>query len=917
MNRHNDRRSGLTGSLALGLFLSFLVPLVGLAEPAKVRADDAKPAKKDSSTRVRPKEATFTTSVTPSTAKPGDLVTYQVKAKIAPPWHIYKYSKTPLDNGPRLTEFDFFDTAGLTPEKEWTASPKPLRKQEPAFPEIPYLEYHEDEVVWSQQLRVPADAAPGTVTLQCQVGYMICSDQNCSFPGQWTLPPAKLTIKGTGGPSSLKLDNRPTVRFAAFRPDDPAPAANGAKPAKKDSRIPQPKTIHFTTEVVPAEAKAGEIVQLKLTAKLDEGWHIFQYSKVDQPGPNPLKIENFDLAGLQPQGDWTSSRQPIRKKDPMFDNIDALEFFEGEVAWSLPIVVPPGTEPGAKSLQIQASYQICSSSSCSAPGRWTMPAATFTVAPGGAVAPSPTAEVKPTSTPTSDATKPAPSTIAATTIDPTDSQAATVSEIEKTAKSGLIPFLLACAGAGLLALAMPCVWPMIPVTVNFFVKQGEQNGGRATGLAITYCLAIIGIFTAIGVLFSALLGASSLSNLANNPWLNTTVALLFFAFGLSLLGLFEIRLPNFLLNASSQGESRGGIVGVMFMATTLTITSFTCTFPVVGGLLVLAAGGSYLYPVLGLATFATVVALPFFLLALAPGLLKKMPKSGDWMNSVKVVGGLVELAAAFKFVNTAEIGFHSVPEAAWVDEQTLLTIWVVIAFVCGAYLLGFFQTDHDQKEVKVGAGRMVFGAGFLVLGLYLAPALFGKPPTGQIFNQLVVGLLPPQGSETKATSNDPVVALTQEKSKHGVLWGMSYEAALAEARSTNKRILIDFTGVNCSNCRQMERSVMPRNDVVATMEKFVTVQLYTDFVPIDSITQEQREDLAEQNIMREIKMTGETTAPFYVIVDPSGGAEKVVATHGGYAAPAQFLSFMAKGASSDPADKVIATQDQNQSTAKK
>ena len=430
----------------------------------------------------------------------------------------------------------------------------------------------------------------------------------------------------------------------------------------------------------------------------------------------------------------------------MFANIDALEFFEGEVTWSLPLVVPPGLEAGSKSLQgprrvirsVQAvRAALRDGGRCRRPPSPSVPAARSH--------PPPTTEVKPTSTPTAETTKPAPLTSAATTIDPTDSKAATVSEIEKTARSGLIPFLLACAGAGLLALAMPCVWPMIPVTVNFFVKQGERNGGRATGLAITYCLAIIGIFTAIGVLFSALLGASSLSNLANNPWLNTTVAALFFAFGLSLLGLFEIRLPNFLLNASSQGESRGGIVGVMFMATTLTITSFTCTFPVVGGLLVLAAGGSYFYPVLGLATFATVVALPFFLLALAPGLLKKMPRSGDWMNSVKVVGGLVELAAAFKFVNTAEIGFHSVPEAAWVDEQTLLTIWVVIAFVCGVYLLGLFQTDHDQKEVKVGAGRLVFGAGFLALGLYLAPALFGKPPTGQIFNQLVVGLLPPQG----------------------------------------------------------------------------------------------------------------------------------------------------------------------------
>jgi len=891
-------------SVVVGPIALLAMILAGSAGPS-AHADDAKPAKKDSPSRVRPKEATFTTSVTPAQAKPGDVVIYRVKAKIEAPWHIYKYSATQIENGPRFTEFDFFDRAGLTLEKSWTVAPDPTKKREPAFPEIPYLEYHEEEVVWSQQLRVPAQAKPGKVSLRCQIGYMICSDQNCSFPGQWTLPAADLTIVAAGGPSSRRIETKSRVRLVSARFDDPAPVADGPKPAKKDSRAAsKPKQIKFTTEIVPAEAKAGDTVRLKLTALPDPGWHIFQYAKsYDNIGPKPLLIDNFDLGGLVPKGDWTSSNPPVRKKDPNFPEIDALELFEEEVSWTLPLEVAPGTEPGLKNVRIQAGYQICSNSQCSIPGQWTMPTATLTVASGGvAAAPKPPETATTTPPPTADLGKAAPNTSAATIVDPKASGAATVSEIQKTAQTGIIPFLLACAGAGLLALAMPCVWPMIPVTVNFFVKQGEKNGGRATGLAITYCLAIIGIFTGIGVLFSAFLGASSLSNLANNPWLNTTVAALFFAFGLSLLGLFEIRLPNFLLNASSQGESRGGLIGVIFMATTLTITSFTCTFPVVGGLLVLAAGGSYFYPVLGLATFATVVALPFFLLALAPGLLARMPKSGDWMNSVKVVGGLVEMAAAFKFVNTAEIGFHSVPEAAWVDEQTLLTIWVVMALVCGIYLLGLFRTDHDQKEVKVGPGRMVLGSAFLFLALYLAPALFGKPPEGQIYNRLVVGLLPPRGSETKATSSDPEVAITQEKSKHGVLWGMSYEAALTEARQAKKRILIDFTGVNCSNCRQMERTVMSRGDVAEKMKDFVTVQLYTDFVPIASLTQDQREELAGKNIDREVKLTGETTNPFYVIIDPTAGSEKVVASLGGYVEPTRFLNFLGKGATSSADD---------------
>ena len=180
-------------------------------------------------------------------------------------------------------------------------------------------------------------------------------------------------------------------------------------------------------------------------------------------------------------------------------------------------------------------------------------------------------------------------------------------------------------------------------------------------------------------------------------------------FGLSLLGLFELSLPSFLLNASSQNEGRGGLIGVFFMALTLTITSFTCTFPVVGGLLVMAAGGDFFYPIVGLATFAAVLAFPFLLLALSPGLISKMPRSGDWMNAVKVVGGLIEIGAALKFINTAELAYV-VPENAWFDAHVILTCWIALSLVCGLYLLGVFRTDHDHGDVKVGTGRIIFGA---------------------------------------------------------------------------------------------------------------------------------------------------------------------------------------------------------------
>ena len=401
---------------------------------------------------------------------------------------------------------------------------------------------------------------------------------------------------------------------------------------------------------------------------------------------------------------------------------------------------------------------------------------------------------------------------------------------------------------------------MVPITVNFFIKQGQGTSGRkkATGLAITYCLSIIAVFTAVGVFCSFFFSASSLQTLANHPYLNMFVAALFIMFGLSLLGLFELSLPSFLLNASSKNEGRGGLLGVFFMALTLTITSFTCTFPVVGGLLVMAAGGDFFYPIVGLATFATVLALPFFLLALSPGLISKMPRSGDWMNAVKVVGGLVEIGAALKFINTAELAYV-VPENAWFDAEVILTCWIALSVVCGLYLLGVFRTDHDHGDVKVGTGRILFGALFLGLALFLTPALFGRPPHSLVWDRLILGILPPDAHElaaptqfasagaeggavgpVKATSTVPAQAEKEEKKFHGVQWGMSLDQARELAAAEKKPILIDFTGVNCANCRMMEGSVFPRPQVVSMLKKFVTVQLYTDYVQIGSLTADQR-----------------------------------------------------------------------------
>jgi thiol:disulfide interchange protein DsbD len=879
-----------------------LIATAALLSPLPSRAQASQPAKKDSIARLKPKEAVLAASVSPAEARSGDVVTYKVTAKLKPGWHIYTFAKDQQGEGPRNTQFDFFDTGGMTTSGEWTASKEPIRKKEPAFPGIDVVTFFEDEVTWSIPLKVPSNAAPGKRTLRCQASYQVCSASSCSFPGQWTLPDVELTVVPGVTPSA---------------PSDAAvtPASAPPQPKKPDTlaRL-KPKNAALTATVTPAEAKPGETVTYRVTAKLDPGWHIYEYAKEPPAdGPRPTQFDFFDTGGLTVAGDWKSETPALVKEEPAFNSM-VVSFFEDEATWNLPLKVPADASPGSKTLRCQAAYQICDANSCSPPGRWTLPDVVLTVLPATS-----TATVTPPAPPPLSAPKPEPPKVASrepgspaeAAKPPAPPSAAArpraVSDVEKTAQRGIIPVMVLSALGGLLALVMPCVWPMVPITVNFFVKQGQKNKGRTTELAIAYCLAIIGIFTTVGVLCSFFFSASALPSLANNPWLNLFVAGLFVAFGLSLLGLFEVRLPNALLNASARGEGRGGLIGVMFMALTLTITSFTCTFPVVGGLLVMAANGEFFYPVVGLATFSTVLALPFFLLALSPGMLSRMPKSGDWMNAVKVVGGLIEIGAALKFLNTAELSYVT-PENAWIDAQFILTAWVVLAAVCGFYLLGFFRTDHDHEEIKIGPGRMVIGTGFLGLALFVAPALFGRPPQSLIWDRLIIGLLPPDVSElassagqaggtaaiaareVHATDTDPAKAERQEKRFHGVWWGFSYDEALEKASAENKPILIDFTGVNCANCRLMEQHVLPKSEVVELLNHFVTIQQYTlPSVPIASIDSDQRTALAEKNSVRLLDLANEKTNPFYVVISPD---QTVIGTKGGYVEPPNFVTFL-------------------------
>lgn len=722
---------------------------------------------------------------------------------------------------------------------------------------------------------------------------------------------------------------RGTVLIVLLAAGVTARAQEAAKAPANKSHNPRlvPKEARFTTSVTPATARPGDTVEYTVTAAVDPPWHIYAHDPVQpETGPKNTQFDFYDPADLK-VGDWRPDRPPVQKKEKAFPELESVKFYEGEVTWTTRLTVPADAPPGPRTLRNQVYFQICNDVGCKPPRYHDLPNVTLTIAAAGA-APAPSAPAAAAAAPTPPPPPPpteAPAITAAPAVSPPPPVAQ--GSVEGAIARGILPFLLLCAGGGLFALVMPCVWPMVPITVNFFVKQNQARKGRTFALALTYCVSIIAVFTLVGVLFSAIFGASSLQRLANTAWLNLTVAGLFLLFGLSLLGLFELRLPSFLLNASAQGESRGGLVGVIFMALTLTITSFTCTFPVVGGLLVVASRGGYFYPVIGLATFAAVLALPFFLLALSPSLLQRMPRSGDWMNTVKVVGGLMEIGAAFKFLNTAEIALGATSETAWFDAEFVLTIWVVLAAVAGIYLLGLFRTDHDHEAIQVGPIRLLLGAVGLAFALYMAPALFGMPPQSKVYN-LFLGLLPPdahklnwrtevagllansgtlvaadgEGGAVKATSPIPELAEREEKRFHGVQWGMSLDQAKETASAENRLILIDFTGVNCANCRQMEQEVLPLPEIRDRLKRFVTVSLYTDFVDIESLSPNDRRERADQNAIFQQDLVNDTTTPLYVAMTPEG---RVIGSTG-YSRPDAFRRFLESALAKAPGatDKV-------------
>lgn len=470
-------------------------------------------------------------------------------------------------------------------------------------------------------------------------------------------------------------------------------------------------------------------------------------------------------------------------------------------------------------------------------------------------------------------------------------------------------FFTAFAG-GLLALFTPCIYSMIPVTVSFFTKR-SKNKSEGIRNAFYYSASIVVIFTLLGFLITVIFGPAALNNLATNWIANLIFFLLFLVFGISFLGAFNIELPSsWSLKADSKAGT-GSFFGIFFMALTLVVVSFSCTGPIIGNLLVLAARGSYYGPLVGMFGFSLALALPFALFAFSPGKLNVLGKAGGWLNAVKVTLGFLELALALKFLSNADLS------QGWriLDREIFLSLWIVIFVTLGIYLLGFIKFHHDDTLPKndfdlpyLSIPRLFFAMSSLAFAIYMFPGLWGAPLKG------ISAFVPPMGTQDFTSSSINNVSLPgntatigdaphptkyYEKmriyepevvTKYGMQIYYDYDEALAAARKLNKPLMLDFTGINCVNCRKMEGQVWSDPAVMKRLkEDFVIVSLYIDVHNVDlqkseqyysTALNQQIETLGDKNTDLQVSIYNANTQPYYFFLD--GNENRLVSEGYGY-----------------------------------
>jgi thiol:disulfide interchange protein DsbD len=644
------------------------------------------------------------------------------------------------------------------------------------------------------------------------------------------------------------------------------------------------KTATWTAKPAKPTVKVGETVDILFTATLKPNWHVFSSDQNPEVGPIPTSVKfakspTFALVGkLEPVG------KPVQKQDELFGG--PVRYFEGKATFRQRVKIL--AENPKLSGEIEA--QTCSD----VDGQCVLAGSDFKITKLNVVAAAETPKLPPTPALASPASKPDSAVAKAETPAPAvEPQASAATAPVAAAPVSVAPengsdqslwgFFLVALAAGFAAMLTPCVYPIIPMTVSYFT---HQPSGRGHTQAVVYGLSIIGIYVLFGTLVSWLFGASFANFLATHWFPNLLFFAVFVAFGLSFLGLFEIVLPSSFVNKMDAQAEKGGLTGVFFMAFTLVLVGFSCTGPIAGSILIASAQGEVLKPVVGMLGFSLPFAVVFTGLAFFPEWLKSLPKSGGWLNSVKVVFGFLELAFALKFLSTADQVYH------WhlLDREVYLAFWIVLFGLIGFYLLGKIQLPHDSKLEKIPVPRMLLAIFTFAFVVYLIPGMFGAPL------RALAGYLPPEttfdpfvgGGLTASTpASAPAVTATgtaprfsdKFKLPHGLTGYFDFREALAAAKRTGKPVFIDFTGHGCVNCREMEARVWSQPEVLSRLRTdFVIAALYvddkTDLPAAEHYTStadgKVKDTIGGQNLDLQITRFGSNAQPHYCLVDASG-----------------------------------------------
>ena len=636
------------------------------------------------------------------------------------------------------------------------------------------------------------------------------------------------------------------------------------------------KNQHFewsATASVP-KVKAGEQFTIQIDFDFERGWYI--YDIIDQIGPEglgPQKTEiSFSPKNFLKIAGKIKTPKPKVKYDSAF-YID-IRTFSGKFSFVVPVVAQKDIDFSQDKIFVELYAQQCKDNLC-------LPGMDFkqVISPGKGQSATNVQPSTETDTGLSQAQTSSKSETAFTQTKETLTD--TSKEIQTARQKGLLAYLLFAMGAGALALLTPCVFPMVPITVSFFTKRAEKNPGKGLRDSLIYGLGIILTFTALGFLLALIFGAAGIQNFATNPWLNLAIALLFIVFSLNLFGAFEFQLPTSWLNALNVKSQGGGILSVLLMGLTFSLTSFTCTVPFVGVALVSAAGGDWFYPIVGMLGFSFVFALPFFFLALFPSMITKMPKSGAWMNNIKVVMGFLEIAAAIKFISNADLvwGLGIMP------RELFLGIWIGVGLLITFYILGLFRLPHDSQVETVGTMRILFAIFFISISFYLVSGLTGKK-----LGELDAFLPPPDYEQiisagVNYSGNIPTASI-QTTSEQKDEWLQDYQTALKIAKDTGKPIFIDFSGFTCTNCRWMEINMFSKPEVKQLLSGMVKVRLFTD----------RKEEPYISNKEMQMKRFNSIELPLYVIQTAD---EKVIATSAFTRNVDEFISFLKKAYNSN------------------